>query len=55
MLQNSQSHLLYDGSAISAAKEQDDEAHRKGQRGRYAKQHAFMMEAEFLELLKDVE
>jgi len=53
MLQNSQSHLLY-GSGISAAKKQDVEADRKGQRGQYAKQHAFMVETEFLELLKEV-
>ena len=53
MLQNSQSHLLY-GNGISAAKKQDVEADRKGQRGQYAKQHAFMAEAELLELLKEV-
>ena len=53
MLQNSQSHLLY-GSGISAAKKQDVEADRKGQRGQYAKQYAFMVETEFLELLKEV-
>ena len=53
MLQGSQSHLLY-GSAISAITKQQVEANQEGQRvSQYAQQHAFMIGAEFLELLEE--
>ena len=54
MLQGSQRHLLY-GNGISAITKQQVEANQEGQRvGQYAQQHAFMIGAEMLELLKQV-
>ena len=54
MMQGSQSHLLY-GSAISAISKQQVEADQKGQhKGQNAQQHAFMVAAESLELIKQV-
>ena len=53
MLQGSQSHLLY-GSAISAVSKQQVEADQKGQRGQYAKQHAFYGRSRILQPLKQV-
>ena len=53
MLQGSRSHLLY-VSAMSAITKQQVEANQEGQRvSQYAQQHAFMIGAEFLELLEE--
>ena len=55
MMKDSQNHLLY-GSDISAISKQQIEADRNGQRvGQYAQQHEFMVAAEFLKLLKQVD
>jgi hypothetical protein len=54
MMKDGQSHLLY-GSGISAISKQQVEADQKGQhKGQNAQQHAFMVAAETLELLKRV-